>query len=495
MTTRAKQATKHPTNKVIQVAVYLRQSLDAQDDRKAVQRQLDACTRWIAEHSTAETTYVLDRVYDDNDTSASKRRVQRKGWTAMLAAAQSGEFDMILSYHLDRLTRSIRDLLPLLDLASVHGVGTTTVSGELDLTSDMGRLVAGILAVVAQAEVDRKSARQVLANVQRAELGVPSKAAHRALGYEADGVTIRQSEAIHVRRAFTALLAGASLGSIARELNEAGVRTTRGKLFTAGAVRQVLAKPRYAGIMTRHGVEVCKAKWKGLVPESTFRATASLLADPSRRSNHSSGERRRLLTGIARCGVCNDGTTVISGSRGAGQPIYKCNARTATGGRVAHLARRLDVIEDTVEATVLELLRRPDAVALLVDERAPDLDVLNAERLTLVNRQESAAAEFADGAITPAQLRTITTRLTTRIGEIDERMSHRNRERVLGELVRASNPNPRWDAMSLERKQAVLAALGTWTIEKGKSGGNQASTRTTLADVRVTWVPASGITA
>jgi site-specific DNA recombinase len=491
MTTRAKK----PANKIVRVAVYLRQSLDAKDDRKAVERQLDACTRWIAERSTPTRTYVLDRVYEDNDTSASNRRVQRKGWTAMLDAALAGEFDMILSYHLDRLTRSIRDLLPLLDLATQHNIGTTTVSGDLDLATDGGRGYAGMLAVMAQGEVDRKSARQIAANEQRAEQGRPSRAAHRALGYESDGVTIRQSEALHVRRAFTALLAGASLGSIARELNEAGARTTRGKLFTAGAVRQVLINPRYAGILTRHDVEIGKGKWKRLVPESTYRAAASLLSDPSRRINHSSGERRRLLTGIGLCGVCNDGTTVISGSRGAGQPIYKCNARTSNGGHVAHLSRKLGVVEDAVEAAVLDLLRRPDARMLLVDKRAPDLGALDKQRVELVAEQSKDMADMKAGRITRKQLHEANADTNRRIAKIDAQMTHRSRERVLGELVRASEPEPIWAAMSLERKQAALTALGTWTIERGQSGGNQARARhSTLADVHVTWSPAPGIT-
>ena len=115
----------------------------------------------MADHAHKGHTVV--RVYTENNTSASKRRVRPK-FRDMLADAVKGEFDLILADHLDRLTRSIRDLLPLLDLATEHGVGTTTVSGELDLTTDMGRMLAGILGHGLQrcpgrARVPRRSER------------------------------------------------------------------------------------------------------------------------------------------------------------------------------------------------------------------------------------------------------------------------------------------------------------------------------------------------
>src|SRR4051812_35884784 len=113
------------------VALYLRQSLDADGTGLAMARQQRACERYVAErpHLSVVATYT------DNDISASTRRM-RPAFAQMLADARAGEFDLVVSVHLDRLTRTIRDLLPLLDLAKNEGVGTTTVSGELDLTTD-----------------------------------------------------------------------------------------------------------------------------------------------------------------------------------------------------------------------------------------------------------------------------------------------------------------------------------------------------------------------
>ncbi|MEO9138318.1 MAG: recombinase family protein, partial [Jatrophihabitans sp.] len=110
-----------PKLRVVRVAVYLRQSYDSalrakitQSDpseidpdetaiRRAVRRQLDACTEWIANNSTPRVRYEVVEVYEDNDVSATRKRV-RPAFAKMLADAEAGHFDLILSYHLDRLT-------------------------------------------------------------------------------------------------------------------------------------------------------------------------------------------------------------------------------------------------------------------------------------------------------------------------------------------------------------------------------------------------------
>jgi hypothetical protein len=389
---------------------------------------------------------------------------------------------------LDRLTRSLRDLLPLLDLATEHGVGVTTVSGDLDLTTDMGRTLAGILASVAQGEVDRKGARQVLANAARAEHGRPSQGGRRPFGFEADGMTVREAEATWLRQAFDAFLAGGSLQGIATELNnDAGLTTVAGNRFNHNAVRHLLANARYAGIRVYRGTELGPAAWPAIVPEATYRAAAAKLADPGRRTNHTGSARRRLLTGVGLCGVCDDGkTTVLGGSGGQGMPLYQCSRRR-------HLMRAIDPVDTYVNYRVIDRLSRPDAIDLLRVANAPDLDKLMAERLAVVGRQQDAAAAFAAGEFTREQVRDINQRTNARIQEIDAELSDGNRERALGELVRSSDVRKTWEKMSLDRKQAALNALGTWTIGKGKSGGSSRNRYPTWESYNVSWTPAQGI--
>jgi site-specific DNA recombinase len=447
----------------IRTVGYVRISLDATGEGRGVARQQDDCEQLISRRSGWE---LVADVFVENDLSASGRK-RRPKFEAMLAMVEAGEVDAVVAWSWDRLTRNRRDEVRFIEACQRGAVTVALVRGsDIDMGTPSGRMVADMLASQARFEIDQKGDRQMRANKQRADEGKPSQGGRRAFGFEADKVTVRNSEAVHVKAAYTALLAGQSLNAIARDLNEAGLTTVLGKPFNHVSVRQMLSNPRYAGIRVHRLVEVGRAAWDAIVDEPTFRAAVSVLNDPSRRTNHVGGEKRRLLTGVGLCGVCNDGsTTVLGGSRAAGRPLYQCS-------RAKHLQRALEPIDYIVERIALEWVSRPEAAELLVDKQAPDLAALNAERITLVARQGEAAISFADGDITAAQLRTITERLTTRIGEIDQRMSHRNRERVLGDLVRASDPKPVWDGMSLERRQAVLRELGGWVIGKGRAGGD-----------------------
>jgi site-specific DNA recombinase len=183
--------------------------------------------------------------------------------------------------------------------------------------------------MLAAGEIKRKGKRQVDANKQRAEAGRPSQGGRRAFGWEVDGVTIRESEAVHVRRMYAGFLARTSLRSLAQECNDAGVVTVVGLPFTPNAVRHVIGNARHAAILVRKGVEIGPGAWPALVDEPMYRAAAAILADPSRRSGNAGGQKRRLMTGIGLCGVCDDGmTTVRGGSRGKACRSTSAGART-----------------------------------------------------------------------------------------------------------------------------------------------------------------------
>jgi site-specific DNA recombinase len=471
------------------VVGYVRQSLDALDDRLAADRQTeDIYGRLDKEPGWA----LVADVFIDNDLSASGRKA-RPGFNSMMALVEAGEVDVVLAVDLTRLTRNRRDELRLYEAAKAHKVLLALVNApDLDLATPTGELVADQLASIARFEIALKGHRQMRANKRRADAGRPAPGP-RPFGYEANGTTVRESEAALIRNAYTAVLAGASSSGIAATLNAAGATTSRGNPFDYQSVKQVLTNARYIGVRVHRGVEVGKATWNGLVDEATFRAACSVLTDPARTTNHTGGLKRRLMTGIGQCWKCADGTTVVGGSKGADQPTYRCS-------KTKHLERDLHDVDHAVESIALARLARADAAELLVDSDSPRLDALSDERVALVARQKEVAAEFADpgSPLTMAQVREITERTTKRIAEIDAQLAHRTRERVLGQLVRANDPTAMWATLSLDRRQAVLTELGTWVIGKGRAGGNSrpgAVRYPSLESYNITWTPSPGITA
>jgi len=105
------------------------------------------------------------------------------------------------------------------------------VTGEIDLSTPTGRLVARTLGAAARHESEHKSERMRRARLQAAEQGRPHPSGQRGYGYAADRITIIDQEAEVVREAATRILAGESQGSVAADLNGRGIPTATGKQY------------------------------------------------------------------------------------------------------------------------------------------------------------------------------------------------------------------------------------------------------------------------
>jgi DNA invertase Pin-like site-specific DNA recombinase len=81
-------------------------------------------------------------------SGASQREMREK----LLDAARRREIDVVLAWRLDRWGRSVTDLLATLQELSYLGVGFVSLTEALDLTTPLGRAMAGLLAVFAEFE-------------------------------------------------------------------------------------------------------------------------------------------------------------------------------------------------------------------------------------------------------------------------------------------------------------------------------------------------------
>jgi len=110
-------------------------------------------------------------------SGASQREMREK----LLDAARRREIDVVLVWRLDRWGRSVTDLLATLQELSHLGVGFVSLTEALDLTTAMGRAMAGLLAVFAEfeREILRERVRAGLAEARLngQQLGRPPTAA------------------------------------------------------------------------------------------------------------------------------------------------------------------------------------------------------------------------------------------------------------------------------------------------------------------------------
>jgi site-specific DNA recombinase len=78
----------------------------------------------------------------------------------MLQDIRDGKVGPVVTWHLESLHRQSIGLEHFMALADEHRIALATVTGDVDLSTDNGRLIARITGAVARAEVECKSARQ-----------------------------------------------------------------------------------------------------------------------------------------------------------------------------------------------------------------------------------------------------------------------------------------------------------------------------------------------
>ena len=125
------------------VALYIRVSTSKQDTENQ-RRELEA----VADRSG----WKIVKVYEDAGISGAKGRDQRPGLDAMMKAVNAKEFDMVATWSVDRLGRSLTDLLGILQGLHDKGVGLFLHQQGLDTSTTAGKAMFQMLGVFAEFE-------------------------------------------------------------------------------------------------------------------------------------------------------------------------------------------------------------------------------------------------------------------------------------------------------------------------------------------------------
>ncbi|MCC6334285.1 MAG: recombinase family protein [Myxococcales bacterium] len=86
------------------------------------------------------------------DIGHSGAKASRPALDALKAAARAGVVRQVMVFALDRLGRSLRDLLLLLDDLTASGCAVVSLRESIDLTTPTGRLLIHMIAALAEFE-------------------------------------------------------------------------------------------------------------------------------------------------------------------------------------------------------------------------------------------------------------------------------------------------------------------------------------------------------
>jgi site-specific DNA recombinase len=444
--------------------IYTRVSHDPKGRGRSVEEQASECRA----HADREGWRVV-AVMTDNDRSASRyAKGRRPEWERTKAAIEAGDVDVLVTWEASRTTRDLAVYTELRDLCSRHGVRWAYRGKVFDFDRVEDRYDTGRDALDAEREAGMTSERVRRAIRANALAGRPH--GKRLYGYrrlydERTGELVGQEpdpdEAPLIREAARRFLAGESARSIANDFNDRGVPTPHHGTWDLTRIRRILTNPAYNAQVVHRGEIVGPAQWDAILDDDTFQALAARFADPSRRSVRRA-PKVRLLSGIARCGVCGAAMRYAkqggyedreTGRRRNVRYTYSCSGNHCT-------ARDLASLEAFVTAVVLERLSRPDARASLI-HNGPDPAAVAAmeQAAELSARLEDAIEQFTAGKLSATTLAKIEDTLRPQIADAERRSRVAGLPTVAADIAAADDPMATWDALADEQKREVIRAL------------------------------------
>ncbi|MGH3571380.1 MAG: recombinase family protein [Pseudonocardiaceae bacterium] len=454
---------------------------------------------------------VLGVELTDDDLSAWKPSVRRPDWERLLARLASGEADGAVVWHVDRLLRLPRDLERLLEFSD-RGLTLGCAHGQWDLADPNDRFILRVEVAHACRSSDDAS-RRIRRRFETLRRNGVAHAGGRSFGFPgrertpgADGARAEVSAAVltaeqaAIRDATGAVLAGASFTSVAGEWNAVGLRTAGAKVWTPVLVREVLSRPRNAGLVEHEGVVVGQMPGDPIVDCGDFERLRALVS--GRRRGRPPGERY-TASGVLRCGLCGRGLNgrPHAGTYPDGSPRrqYHCNKKSRGCGGVAADVRAVD---RELRSFVMRRLSDPRHAAAVAAARARVAD-----RLTAVTTEIAECEAIGEALADRLGRREIT------LGAFDKA-----NQPIAGDLVRlraerdslaggepagpcavldAATVGAQWDAAEpAERRGLLVAALGSLhlVLDPAPKGGRRVfdPARVRLADPSTTLAAPAG---
>lgn len=458
-------------------ALYVRISSDTEGTALGVKRQRDDCAA-LAE----QLGWTIVETFEDNDVSATSGK-PRPAYARMIDAIEAGRVNGIIVWDVDRLTRTPRELEDVIDYADQKGLRLASVGGDIDLATEQGRMLARMKGTVARYEVEQ-SARRL--RRKHAELAAGGRHnGPRPFGWDLvkvdDGpsvLRINEAEAAVLRECVRRVLAGEGLWTIAKDLNQRGIRGSRGNQWATNVLRGVLLRWTNCGYRQHqprkdgkpHGPPTLhRGQWDPIIDRETHERVVATLTDPSRKTNNRGTAVRYLLTSKASCGVCGGmlvGTNEFSYEikvpplKGSTEPrtrtrhyphLYRCHNTACM-----KVSRKMAEVDDFVEQTVVGILERQGVRLLGGDPVVADEA---RERIKAIEAKlDLAADQFTDDQITDSQLTRITARLRPQLERERERLRN---ALPRGDMEEFAGPSAAeaWKAAGVEKRRALLDAL------------------------------------
>ena len=230
----------------------------------------------------------------------------------LIKDVESGKINNVLVYKIDRLTRSVKNLMELIELFDKKDCAFNSVMESIDTSTATGRMFIKIVGIFAEFERENLAERVSFGYEQKVREGnyINTRGVYGYdYGENTSDLTVNQEEAALVRRIFDLYLKGESMSAIAKKMLEGQVPTKLGGRWRESTIKSILTNPLYIGKI-RYGTTNPKtsftvdSRYEPIVTEEIFNRAQAIYEN--RRKNprkYYPGENTYFLT-FLKCAEC-----------------------------------------------------------------------------------------------------------------------------------------------------------------------------------------------
>ena len=272
--------------------------------------------------------WLIQDIYIDGGFTGSN--LDRPAMQKMLS--DMGKYEIVLVYRLDRLSRSQRDTLYLIEERFLkNDIDFVSLSESFDTTTPFGRAMIGILSVFAQLERETITERSRLGRKERAREGLWHGGGDQPIGYDYDTTTdsliINEYEAMQIQEIYKLYIEGKGLRQISIIMNEKGYTHKHGS-YKSGAtkgLRNILCNPLYIGKI-QFMDELFQGKHEPIIDEIAYNKAQKLF--DKRKDDYGVWEAKYLLSGFIYCGICG-AKYACTGTHRNKYAYYRCYSKSS----------------------------------------------------------------------------------------------------------------------------------------------------------------------
>ena len=358
-------------------AIYTRKSTEEglDQDFNTLDAQRESGEAYIRSQTHEGWICVPDR-YDDGGFTGGN--MDRPALQRLLSDIDAKKIDLVVTYKVDRLSRSLLDFAKMMETFERNGVSFVSVTQQFNTATSMGRLILNVLLSFAQFEreiISERTRDKMAASRRKGKWlgGMPP------LGYDVDSVAkrliVNEVEAEQVRTILGLYLSHRGMLPVVEELNRRGWRTkskvtrkgrTRGgRAFTNGNLHGLLTNVVYVGKVNYKG-EIYEGQHSAIVDAKVWDEVQKLLrSNRPRIGMRSRNPLGAMLGGLLHCRPCGCAMTPSFASKKGGQRYryYRCvNAHKRGRGVCPSRSIPANEIERFVVAQIGRLGEEPGAM-------------------------------------------------------------------------------------------------------------------------------------